>query len=155
MDAPGRPDGRSERLTVSATKLQKAVDAKGAHTYMAHQRRRRSYGVGVRFVPLLSRYNRCPEPIEPGEDARRLFDIVGLDEGTCGRRPGHLEPLGSGWTGKIQAVPFGIPSKLASMGMLICLNMQTHQVCELCRNGSQRCRFAPRIFLRGTDRTST
>ena len=43
----------------------------------------------VRFVPLLGRYNRCPEPIEPGEEARRLFDIVGLDEGTCGRRPGH------------------------------------------------------------------
>jgi hypothetical protein len=39
-------------------------------------------------VPLFSRYNRCPEPIEPGEDARRLFDIDGLDEGTCGRRPG-------------------------------------------------------------------
>ena len=37
-----------------------------------------------------------PGTIEPGEDARRLFDIVGLDEGTCGRRPGHLEPLGSG-----------------------------------------------------------
>ena len=37
-----------------------------------------------------------PGTIEPGEDACRLFDIVGLDEGTCGRRPGHLEPLGSG-----------------------------------------------------------
>ena len=42
-----------------------------------------------RFAPLLGRYNRCPEPLEPGEEARRLFDIVGLDEGTCGRRPGH------------------------------------------------------------------
>jgi hypothetical protein len=30
-----------------------------------------------------------PGTIEPGEDVRRLFDIVGLDEGTCGRRPGH------------------------------------------------------------------
>jgi hypothetical protein len=29
-----------------------------------------------------------PGTIEPGEDTRRLFDIVGLDEGTCGRRPG-------------------------------------------------------------------
>ena len=55
-----------------------------------------SRGSRVRFVPLLSRCNRCPEPIEPGEDARRLFDIVGLDEGTCGRRPGLLEPPGSG-----------------------------------------------------------
>ena len=32
----------------------------------------------------------------PGEETRRLFDIVGLDEGTCGRRPGLLEPPGSG-----------------------------------------------------------
>jgi hypothetical protein len=46
-----------------------------------------------------------PGTIEPGEDARRLFDIVGLDEGTCGRRPGHLEPLGSGTIGQIYAVP--------------------------------------------------
>ena len=31
-----------------------------------------------------------------GVDACRLFDIVGFDEGTCGRRPGLLEPPGSG-----------------------------------------------------------
>ena len=59
--------------------------------------------VGVRFAPLLSRYNRPGTP-EPGKDARRLFDIVGLDEGTCGRRPGLLEPLGSGWS--VKFMPF-------------------------------------------------
>ena len=53
--------------------------------------------VRYRFASLLGRYNRCPEPNEPGEDARRLFDIVGLDEGTCGRRPGLPGPLGSGY----------------------------------------------------------
>jgi hypothetical protein len=39
-----------------------------------------------------------------GVDACRLFDIVGLDEGTCGRRPGLLEPLGSGWS--VKFMPF-------------------------------------------------
>ena len=47
---------------------------------------------------------RHPEPNEPGAEARRLFDIVGLDEGTCGRRPGLLEPLGSGWS--VKFMPF-------------------------------------------------
>jgi hypothetical protein len=67
------------------------VDGFGRHTYMAPHSGGRGLlrKVGVRFVPLLGRYNRCPERIEPGEEARRLFDIVGLDEGTCGRRPGH------------------------------------------------------------------
>ena len=37
-----------------------------------------------------------PGTNEPGEEARRLFDIVGLDEGTCGRRPGLWRPLGVG-----------------------------------------------------------
>ena len=37
-----------------------------------------------------------PGAIRTGLDARRLFDIVGFDEGTCGRRPGLLEPPGSG-----------------------------------------------------------
>ena len=80
------------RQTVNCNEFAKnPVDGFGSHTYMAPH----SSGRGlllrsrVRFVPLLSRYNRCPERIEPGEDARRLFDIVGLDEGTCGRRPGH------------------------------------------------------------------
>src|SRR5690349_6792572 len=67
------------------------VDGFGSHPYMAPHSDGRGFELGsrVRFVPLLGRYNRCPEPIEPGEEARRLFDIVGLDEGTCGRRPGH------------------------------------------------------------------
>ena len=53
-----------------------------------------------------------PGALEPGEDARRLFDIVGLDEGTCGRRPGLPKPLGSGWSVKSYAVPMGLSSKL-------------------------------------------
>jgi hypothetical protein len=56
------------------------VDGFGAHPYMAPHSGGRGLHrkVSVRFVPLLSRYNRCPEPIEPGEEARRLFDIVGF-----------------------------------------------------------------------------
>ena len=65
------------------------VDAVGSGTYTAPPAADAAWQqVGVRFAPLLSRYNR-PGTIEPGKDARRLFDIVGLDEGTCGRRPGH------------------------------------------------------------------
>ena len=37
------------------------------------------------FASLLTE-TRCPGSKREGE-ARRLFDIVGLDEGTCGRRP--------------------------------------------------------------------
>ena len=40
------------------------------------------------FCACLNRHNRCPEPKGPGRNSVRLFDIVGLDEGTCGRRPG-------------------------------------------------------------------
>jgi len=35
--------------------------------------------------------------MEPDGKTRRLFDIVGLDEGTCGRRPSPRRPLGVGW----------------------------------------------------------
>jgi hypothetical protein len=56
-----------------------------------------------------------PGTIEPGEDARRLFDIVGLDEGTCGRRPGLPEPLGSGWSVKFQAVRMSQKRKHTSL----------------------------------------
>ena len=67
----------------------KAVDELESHPYMAPPATAAALvEVRYRFASLLGRYNRCPEPNEPGEDARRLFDIVGLDEGTCGRRPG-------------------------------------------------------------------
>ena len=65
----------------------KPVDGKGCHTYMALQRRtrplwgRRSFRAFLIGQPI-------PGTNEPGEDACRLFDIVGFDEGTCGRRPG-------------------------------------------------------------------
>ena len=93
-----RLQGRTDAAkTASATKLQKAVDASESPPYMAlHSNGDGPISGRRRFAPLLGRYNRCPEPIEPGEEARRLFDIVGLDEGTCGRRPGLPEPLGSG-----------------------------------------------------------
>jgi hypothetical protein len=41
-------------------------------------------------LPFRVSPSRQPTPgtNEPGEETRRLFDIVGLDEGTCGRRPG-------------------------------------------------------------------
>ena len=87
--------GRLTALELTKTGCNKVakypVDGIGPHTYMAPHSNGRGLAKGsrVRFVPLLSRSNRCPERIEPGEDARRLFDIVGLDEGTCGRRPGH------------------------------------------------------------------
>ena len=54
---------------------------------MALQRRTRPFGVGVRFAPSLVGQP-IPGTNEPGEEACRLFDIVGFDEGTCGRRPG-------------------------------------------------------------------
>src|SRR5687768_5879333 len=56
--------------------------------------------------PFRVSLSRQPTPgtNEPGEQPRRLFDIVGLDEGTCGRRPGLLEPLGSGRS--VKFMPF-------------------------------------------------
>jgi hypothetical protein len=45
-----------------------------------------------------------PGSLIPGEEARRLFDIVGLDEGTCGRRPGLWRPLGVGRS--VKFMPF-------------------------------------------------
>src|SRR5882757_4778488 len=67
----------------------KPVDALEGHPYMPAPAASAAWQqVCGRFASLLSRYNRCPEPFEPGVVARRLFDIVGLDEGTCGRRPG-------------------------------------------------------------------
>src|SRR5207253_203840 len=88
--------------------------------------------------------NRCPERIEPGEKARRLFDIVGLDEGTCGRRPGHRWPLGIG--GSVKFMPFLNATFAAACrgGTSKCPHTQTHQFVYLCRNGSQRCRLASR-----------
>ena len=81
---------RAGRAANCSDIAKKQVDALGYPTYMAAPAADAAWQqVGVRFAPSLGRYNRCPEPVEPGEDARRLFDIVGLDEGTCGRRPGH------------------------------------------------------------------
>src|SRR6185369_7477113 len=57
-----------------------------------------------------------PGTTRTGRGSVRLFDIVGLDEGTCGRRPGLPEPLGSGWSVKFMPFLNGSPSKLASMG---------------------------------------
>jgi hypothetical protein len=66
------------------------VDGLGARPYMALQRRTRPSLQGQRSFRASSwSVQPMPGTIEPGEDARRLFDIVGLDEGTCGRRPGH------------------------------------------------------------------
>ena len=82
-----------------------AVDAKGGLPYMRPQQAvadplgpasvSRLYLVGT--TDARSDSNR-------GVDACRLFDIVGFDEGTCGRRPGLLEPLGSGWS--VKFMPF-------------------------------------------------
>ena len=45
-------------------------------------------GQGVLPNPVCVSLNRIPVTrIKPGRETRRLFDIVGLDEGTCGRRP--------------------------------------------------------------------
>ena len=73
-----------------ATQVEKSRLTHAGLTHICASSSGRGLGTGsrVRFAPLLSRCNR-PGAIEPGEDACRLFDIVGLDEGTCGRRPGH------------------------------------------------------------------
>ena len=84
--------------------------------------------VGFVFAPLFSRYSRCPEPIEPGEDARRLFDIVGLDEGTCGRRPGLLKPLGSGRSANFKPFLMDPGRSLSSRGSSYVSKTQTHQI---------------------------
>ena len=49
-----------------------------------------------------------PGTTRTGRGSVRLFDIVGLDEGTCGRRPGLPEPLGSGWS--VKFMPFQMSS---------------------------------------------
>ena len=78
------------------TKAKKGVDGLNSPPYMPLH----SGGDGPLGSVFASRLfqsdHRRPEPSGPGRETRRLFDIVGLDEGTCGRRLGHLEPLGSG-----------------------------------------------------------
>ena len=82
--------GSCEPKAALQENCKKVVDELESHPYMAPPATAAALDeVRYRFASLLSRYNRCPEPNEPGEDTRRLFDIVGLDEGTCGRRPGH------------------------------------------------------------------
>ena len=71
--------GSHEPKAVCKKFAKKAVDELDSHPYMAPPATAAALNeVRYRFASLLSRYNRCPEPNEPGEDARRLFDIVGF-----------------------------------------------------------------------------
>ena len=74
----------------------KTVDAMGGVPYMRPQQAVADLQGPASVRASTLSVNRCPERFEPGLEARRLFDIVGFDEGTCGRRPGLLEPPGSG-----------------------------------------------------------
>ncbi len=70
-----------------------AVDGAITGSYMAVHRRGWAIWLWSRSR-LIDRYFRCPR-IKTGRVKRRLFDIVGLDEGTCGRRlrsPRSLRP---------------------------------------------------------------
>ena len=89
------------------------VDGFESPTYMAAS----PTGQGVLPNPVCVSLNRIPVTrIKPGRETRRLFDIVGLDEGTCGRRPGLPEPLGSGRSVKFMPFLNGQPLELAPVG---------------------------------------
>jgi hypothetical protein len=66
----------------------KAVDVLESHPYMAPPATAAASMRSVTVSRLFLVGTTDPGTYEPGEDTRRLFDIVGLDEGTCGRRPG-------------------------------------------------------------------
>jgi hypothetical protein len=80
---------RSSRKFATLVQKTRLTRRRLTHICASSKRTRPHYEVSRSFRAFSSRHNRCPERIEPGEEARRLFDIVGLDEGTCGRRPGH------------------------------------------------------------------
>ena len=125
-DAAGAFGAASRPASKASERLQKkVVDGRKTRSYMAIHRR------GTAFSPLPSaslndRYPGCPGKM--GKETRRLFDIVGLDEGTCGRRPRSARTSGSRADRK----------KPSRSNVLL----HIHSNMYLCRNGSQRCRPA-------------
>ena len=98
----GEAHGHSgQRLPVESLKSFRkiAVDGRKSPPYMAVHRRGRAIWLWSRSR-LIDRYFRCPR-IKTGRVRRRLFDIVGLDEGTCGRRPRHSRVLRPREVGKL------------------------------------------------------
>jgi hypothetical protein len=96
-----------------------AIDGWKSPPYMAVHRR----GRAIWHVSFASHQSVIPVPrIKTGRVRRRLFDIVGLDEGTCGRRlrsPRVLRPRTIG-----QIMPF------------LYVLLHIHSNMYLCRNGS-------------------
>ena len=75
-----RPE-RPRRNAVNFSK--KAIDGAETPPYMALHRR----GTALAEPVCVSLYRLPVARFSPGRETCRLFDIVGLDEGTCGRRP--------------------------------------------------------------------
>src|ERR1044072_3935072 len=79
------------------------VDGFESPTYMAAS----PTGQGVLPNPVCVSLSRIPWPrIKLGGGTRRLFDIVGLDEGTCGRRPRSPAASRRWMIGYTQALPW-------------------------------------------------
>ena len=78
-----RRRGNDRTLKRRQTFAKMGVDGFESPTYMAAS----PTGQGVLPNPVCVSLSRIPVPrIKLGGGTRRLFDIVGLDEGTCGRR---------------------------------------------------------------------
>ena len=80
---------RSSRKFATLVQKTRLTRRRLTHICPLSKRTRPRYEVSRSFRASSWSVQPMPGTIEPGEDARRLFDIVGLDEGTCGRRPGH------------------------------------------------------------------
>lgn len=102
----------------------KAIDGGKSPPYMALHRR----GGFARPVCVFSIGN----PVAPviGVRKSRLFDIVGLDEGTCGRRPRSATASGCRWS--VKAKPFQ-RSVLWSLlqGSVLHVSLHIHSICEV------------------------
>ena len=93
--------GRSGASGVRRNRLKKAIDGGNSRPYMA------SSPTGHGLLPSLvcvSYRSVTRLPRIKGKETRRLFDIVGLDEGTCGRRP--RSATASGCRRSVKAKPF-------------------------------------------------
>ena len=87
---------RVGRWQASGTFPKKVVDGAHCPPYTPPHSSGAGLRDGLRFASLLVGSTGARN-LKDREDRRvRLFDIVGLDEGTCGRRPGLLKPPGSG-----------------------------------------------------------
>jgi len=111
---------------------------------------------GAGFCPTPLRLSQPPAgvPDEHGRERCRLFDIVGLDEGTCGRRPRSPRSSRPRRIGKAKSF-HGSPVE-ACFGGRLYMSRYISTVYVMCRNGSLKPALEVRGFPAGAGgRTST